>query len=298
VTEDQQAWLARHVAPTGPPELVKQRPWATTWRIPAGADEVVFFKACAPVQAFEPQLTASVHARWPDRVSEVIAHDDERAWLLLRDAGTALEAFDDQLDTWLVVLPQYAELQIGETAHSQEHVDRGVPDRRPEVLPALYDEMTRADLPLDAGEIGRLRAFGPRFAEHCDGLAQRGIASSIQHDDLHHLNVFVRDGVHRVLDWGDASVAHPFFSLVTTFRHIERVNALDPRDPWFDRARAAYLEPWGAGFEETLRTAIVVGEFAYAIGDLRVLAHIDGADAVDHRRWFAVMLRRALARRV
>jgi hypothetical protein len=42
------------------------------------------------VQAFEPRLTGELFARWPDRVAEVLAQDDERGWLLLGDAGTPL----------------------------------------------------------------------------------------------------------------------------------------------------------------------------------------------------------------
>jgi 2-polyprenyl-6-hydroxyphenyl methylase/3-demethylubiquinone-9 3-methyltransferase len=287
-------WVQEHVEPAGPRELVKERPWATTWRIPIAGD-AVFLKRCADVQAFEPRLTASLHGRWPDRVAEVIACDERRRWLLLRDAGTPIEAFGDQLDAWLIVLPLYAELQIGETTHAAEHLAGGVPDRRLEVLPELYGELAHGELPLDADEVDRLRAFAPRFAAACADLAAADLAPSIQHDDLHHLNVFARDGVLRVLDWGDSSVAHPFFSLVTTFRHIERVNALVPDDPWFARARSAYLEPWGPGLDRTLRDAIFAGEFAYAIAAYRLRNYLDDAERAEFDPWFAQLLRRALA---
>jgi hypothetical protein len=42
------------------------------------------------VQAFEPRLTGELFSRWPDRVAEVLARDDKRAWLLLADAGTPM----------------------------------------------------------------------------------------------------------------------------------------------------------------------------------------------------------------
>lgn len=74
------------------------------------ADGVAWFKACGPVQAFEPRLTGALFARWPDRVAEVLGHDQERAWLLLADAGTPIGVVGNPPQAWLVALPRYAEL--------------------------------------------------------------------------------------------------------------------------------------------------------------------------------------------
>jgi len=46
---------------------------------------LAWFKACAPVQAFEPRLTAELFERWSDRVAEVLDFDEDRGWLLLAD---------------------------------------------------------------------------------------------------------------------------------------------------------------------------------------------------------------------
>jgi hypothetical protein len=66
-------WIRGHVEPAGTIETVRERPWATVLRVPL-AGGVAWFKACAPVRAFEPRLTAELHARWPDRVAEVLAY--------------------------------------------------------------------------------------------------------------------------------------------------------------------------------------------------------------------------------
>jgi hypothetical protein len=66
-----------------------------------------------------------------------------------------------------------------------------------------------------------------------------------------------------VLDWGDASISHPFASLVVTFEFLETSNGLPPDDPWFARLAAAYLEPWGGGHAETLELALQVGVLAH-----------------------------------
>src|SRR4029450_13582012 len=82
-----EAWIRAHVDPAGAIRTAHERPWATVRRAPL-AHGAPWFKACSPAQACEPRLSAEPFARWPDRVAEVLAHDDERAWLLLADAGT------------------------------------------------------------------------------------------------------------------------------------------------------------------------------------------------------------------
>jgi len=291
---DAEDWIRARVDPVGPIETEHERPWATVLRVPV-ADGVAWFKACAPVQAFEPRLTAELFARYPDRVAEVLGYDEERAWLLLGDAGTPIGEFGNPPETWLVVLPLYAELQRGEAAHTHDHLAHGVPDLRVVTLPARYDDLLRRDLPLAREEIDRLRAFAPRFAELCDELVAHGVSETVQHDDLHMANVYTRGEQLRVLDWGDSSISHPFASLVVTFRFLEEVTKLPPSDPWFARLRDAYLEPWGRGLEDVFALAMRVGGFAHAIAWLRQRDHLPADEQAEFDRWFSVVLRRAIA---
>jgi aminoglycoside phosphotransferase (APT) family kinase protein len=78
------------------------------------------------------------------------------------------------------------------------------------------------------------------------------VPETIQHDDLHQFNIYVRDGRPRILDWGDSSVGHPYFSLVATLRHVD--------DRGISRA---FLAAWG-GDEATLELALRVGRIAHA----------------------------------
>jgi hypothetical protein len=293
-TTDAEAWIRAHVEPVGAIETVHERPWATVLRVPV-ADGVVWFKMCGPVQAFEPRLTAELFARHPDLVAEVLGLDEERAWLLLGDAGTPIRAFGNQPETWLAVLPHYAELQRGEATHTHDHLAHGVPELRVATLPARYDDLLRRELPLEGEEVDRLRAFAPRLAELCGELVVHDVPETIQHDDLHMANVYEQDGRLRVLDWGDSSISHPFASLVVTFRFLEEVTGLPPGDPWFARLRDAYLEPWGRGLEDVFALAMRVGSVAHAIAWLRQRDHLPETELAEFDRWFPVILRRAIA---
>jgi len=217
-------------------ELVSDEPWSTVWRTPDG----LWRKQCKGAWRFEALLTAALASRWPDRVPEVVAHGED--WLLTRDAGTQI-AEDDPL--WPDVMRLYAELQRGEAAHIHEHVAAGVPDLRLAQLPERYARL------LDEVDDERLRRFEPRFAELCAELGDRGVPETIQHDDLHQFNVYVRDGRPRILDWGDSSVGHPYFSLVATLRHVDDRGITD-----------AFLDAWG-GDEDTLALALRVGRIAH-----------------------------------
>src|SRR5206468_12290114 len=127
--------------------------------------------------------------------------------------------------------------QRGEAAHAAEHLAHGVPDLRVATLPARYEDLLQRDLPLESDEFARLRSFAGRFAELCGELAASGVPETVQHDDLHMANVYARGERLRLLDWGDASISHPFASLVVTFRFLEERNGLPPGDLWFARLR-------------------------------------------------------------
>jgi Phosphotransferase enzyme family len=289
-----EAWIRGHVEPAGPTETEHEQPWATVLRVPL-ADGSAWFKACAPVQAFEPRLTAELHARWPDRVAGVLAHDVDRAWLLLADAGTHIGVYGNPPEAWLDVLPLYAELQRGEAAHAEEHLAHGVPDLRLAVLPARFDDLLRRQLPLDDDEVRRLRELEQRFALLCDELGAHGVPETVQHDDLHHANVYADGDRMRVLDWGDCSISHPFASLVVTFRFLERITKLPRGDPWFARLRDAYLEPWGGGLEDVFSLALRVGAVAHALAWQRQRDAMCESVPSAFDRTFADTLRRALA---
>ncbi len=287
-------WIRAHVEPVGAIETAHERPWATVLRVPL-ANSAVWFKSCAPVQRFEPRLTAELFARWPDRVTEVLGYDEERAWLLLADAGTPIRESGNPPEAWLVVLPLYAELQRGEAAHVHDHLAHGVPDLRIATLPAKYEDLLQRKLPLEGDEIRRLREFTPRFAELCGELAAHHVAETVQHDDLHMANVYAQGSRLRLLDWGDASISHPFASLVVTFRFLEEINKLPPTDPWLTRLRDAYLEPWGRGLAGTFALAIRVGTFAHAFAWARQRDALAEGARPEFDKRFPIVLRRAVA---
>ncbi|MGH3026370.1 MAG: phosphotransferase, partial [Gaiellaceae bacterium] len=149
-----------------------------------------------------------------------------------------------------------------------EHLAGGVPDRRLDRFPALYEELLRRELPVPAEATVQLHAFAPRFEELCSELESAGLPVSLQHDDLHGENVVVSGSGALVLDWGDSCVSHPFLTAFVCFDHLD----LEPDDPWLARLRDAYLEPWGdpGTLRKTFALALRLGAFAHLFKELHV----------------------------
>ncbi len=244
------AWIEQQLAldgsqRTGEIDQVHVRPWSTVMRVPTTAGDV-FFKANAPSLKFEAALVTLLAARRPDCVPPLLAADLERGWMLMGDAGTRLRelvAEERSLACWLDVLPLYAGLQVDLAEQVDELLAAGVPDLRLASVPAKAEAMVE-DL-AGTDEARRTAKAMPGVLEDCARLASFGIPETIQHDDLHDGQVFVKDGRYLLLDWGDACVSHPFFTLAVTLDGfiawgVDDIEHSEDTEPYLD----AYLEPF------------------------------------------------------
>jgi hypothetical protein len=270
-----EAWIRAH-AP-GQVHAIEQphvRSWATAMRVET-SDGVVWFKASSAAHRQEGKATALLARVHPELLPELLAVDPGRGWMLTRDAGVRLRelvAEERSLRRWLDVLPLYARLQRDAVPLVDELLDAGVPDLRLTVLPDRFEQILGAVAGADA-----YRRLVPRVRDGCERLAGFGVAETIQHDDLHDAQVFVRDGRILVSDWGDAVISHPFFSMSVTLQGVigwgvDDVDGSEDTEPY----AAAYLAPWGGGLEDALRLALPLGWACRCVG-----IHAD-AQAIDH----------------
>ncbi|MFE0526800.1 aminoglycoside phosphotransferase family protein [Micromonospora parva] len=269
------------------------RPWSLVWRVPTD-DGPVWFKANNPGTVHEAVLITALAELTPDRVLTPIGVDPEQGWSLLPDGGESLRdvlARDSDLAHWERALPGYAALQLASAPHADELVALGVPDQRPEVLARLFAELLDDREALLIGAEGglspqlheRLRAEVPSYAQRCRRLADIGIPATVQHDDLHDGNVFAgRDG-YRYFDWGDASVAHPFGTLLVTLRSIADARKLAADDAQLVRLRDAYLEAWTERYDR--RALVEAADLAIGLGPVsRSLSWRRALDTAEESR--------------
>jgi hypothetical protein len=192
------------------------------------------------------------------------------------------------------MLAGYARLQIAVAEHADGMVAAGVPDHRPDRLPRLVAGLLSDD---DAMLAGRPDGIDPElrdrltgsldgYAELCRALAGGPLPATVQHDDLHDANVFVVGNGHRFFDWGDASVAHPFLSLLVPLRVARSALDLPQGHPVMARLRDAYLQPWRPFAEAPVLRgladlALQVTPLQRALTWHRVLAGVHPAERAD-----------------
>ena len=221
------AWIGERLAglgirPVGPVEQPHVQPWSTVLRVPTEGG-AVWFKANEPALSHEAALLALLAGRRPDCVAGVLAVDTERGWILLADAGSRLrEVLEEERDLgrWLDVLPLYASVQLDLARDTDELLGLGLPDLRLSTLADGYAHLLDRLEGLPSAERRRLRGVVPEVAELSHALAAYGLPETLQHDDFHDGQVYVRGGRYVLLDWGDACVSHPFFTLSVTLQGV------------------------------------------------------------------------------
>ncbi|HSS68770.1 MAG TPA: phosphotransferase [Nocardioidaceae bacterium] len=230
--------------------------WSTVMRVPTDQGDV-WFKANMDVLRHEAAVASLLSADQPDLVAPPLAVDLNTGWMLMSDAGRRLREVipeERSLHRWLDVLPRYAELQIAFSDRVDELLDVGVPDLRMATLPAKYERLVTE---IDVEQ--RFRDAVPHVRALCERLSEFGVPETIQHDDLHDGQVFVRDGSELVMDWGDACVSHPFFTLSVTLEGVIAWGLDDEEDSEDLRPyRDAYLAPFAARFDGDLAAAVDV----------------------------------------
>jgi Ser/Thr protein kinase RdoA (MazF antagonist) len=163
--------------------------------------------------------------------------------MLMADGGRRLRelvAEERDLSRWDDVVEGAADIARAMEPDVDELLAAGVPDARLATLPDRYAALVAMD-----GMEGRFRDAVPRVREMAEELATYGVTETLQHDDLHDGQVFVRDDRQLILDWGDAVISHPFFTLSVTLEGVvawgldDMENAVDI-EPLIDRYLRRY----------------------------------------------------------
>jgi len=210
-----------------------------------------YFKALPTSYGHEPPLTQLLAERHSTLLPRVIAVDTQRRWMLTRAAkGVSLER-RITLEPWLRTVRDYAELQ--RTWASRMAELRAVGCRDTNLPLHEFAWVEEAQRRLDHYELPR----------------------TIDHGDFWPSNVFVTRARGKIIDWTDAGIGHPFFSLVP----MRLAYGFDRRRSNVQRLREAYLEPWGGA-----RKLAAAFDLAQPLGALYYAAKIEALQA--HNQWW------------
>jgi hypothetical protein len=212
----------------------RQREWSSVRRLDLPDGRRAWLKETPAGLRSEMSLSACLARAAVPGAMPVLGVEETRGWLLTPDGGPTLtERYGDgEADAgaaiaspWEQALRGYARLQRAAAPLARVLLASGVPDLRPEALPALAERLVLEDAP----ELTRLLPCWERDAAL---LSDSGLPATVQHEDLHAGNVFA-DSL-AAFDWGDASVSHPWLSLTVAVQ-----------EPWELAAQEAYLREWG-----------------------------------------------------
>jgi hypothetical protein len=272
--DDATAWIdqmlrKRGLTRTGEVEQPRIRFWSTQLTAPTDAGRVWFKENC-PDQGFEARLVDVLAGLVPDHVVAPLAIEPDRGWMLSPDAGPTLqEAAGDELDLWVRLAANWADLQRRVAPYSDRMLATGIPASPPLEAPTLIAQRVEeyaalpADDPghLDADAAGRLRSALPTITRWAEQVAAVGLPMTLDHNDLHANNAFApREGEEhlRFFDFGDAVVGDPLCSLLIPVNVFAgELGTDDEDDPRLRRMVDAYLEVWSDLADPTaLRAAV------------------------------------------
>lgn len=197
------------------------------WEYPESS---VWGKAMCPGFAAECRILPVLAQRRPDKVLEPRRVDSDRASFSCPMAGRRSTPLSTR---WRGPTSSWGTPVCSRT-YEQPLLAAGCIDLRPR------SAVQRLVQHMESGAVDHRQHLIDWLGAVADELSDE-IPSTIQHDDLQPANVLL-DG--RILDWGDASLAHPFASLLTA---LMPGNPRRPGTPPERRAmRDEYLASWAA----------------------------------------------------
>jgi hypothetical protein len=241
---DQLTLLA--ITPTGP---ITQRkaawPCSSILRVPATTGDL-YFKAVYDRPPSEPAVISALAKRWPANVPVILATDQARRWMLMRDIG-GVPLTEAPEHYWLEAVRLFATMQIsaGEDLSRWRSLD--CPDRTLETLVATAEHLCGDTIALQAehpygladSEVADLRSLVPLLRRKAEQLASYSLSNAIVQQDFRPANVAVSGSTCVLFDWSDTVIGHPFFSMTRFLNFVPRTaHALR------HSLRDAYLEQW------------------------------------------------------
>jgi hypothetical protein len=213
--------------------LLRSRPWSSLflWRLEDGTELV----QKVPAAPFQSEAAILDFVRSYIAVAPVIATHESGAFLMAKCAGESLRVRLRQTLEYTRLVPPAALL-----SRAQAQMGSGTfPEQAQRISSA---ELEGVALEAFAGRGGSL-AGSERVLRALAYLFDR-FGESIEHGDFQDNNILIVNGEYTFLDWGDASITCPVFSLAT-YVHASRLAHRGLPESVVSNVVTAYLREWG-----------------------------------------------------
>lgn len=211
---------------------------------------MLYYKAVARQWGHEPALTQFLAHRFPNLTAGVVAADAGTGRFIVREyAGIPLSESRD-IEQWIAAYSALGRVQRELADALPELRSLGVPFRDLDVIaveiPAMLADRRRMRQGMEQGlsdvEIATLQSAESRLIEACRRLAEGSLPLSLDHGDFWPGNIYVSRERITLFDWSDATITHPFFSLVMAADEIG--DTLKDQPGASERVIDAYLREW------------------------------------------------------
>lgn len=236
-----------------PPEIVLSTPWSTMIRYSTSRGDF-YLKQTPPAISLEPQIIQLLSEQFHASVPVVIARNEALHCFMMQDGGKVLRATLKEKfspDLLCQAIKEYAAIQRSTENHVEAFLKLGVPDWRLAKLPTLYEQMInktdflKADGMTDK-ELQTLQALSPHLLAQCKLLSSYGIHETIGIPDFNDNNTLLDPSTKKLtfIDWGEAAVTHPFFSLYNCLEQAIAHHGVKEADQTYSKLQAACHENW------------------------------------------------------
>jgi len=240
--------------------------------------ESVWFKAVGEPNQREFAITCLLAELFPSYLPPVLGvRPDWNAWLAREIAGTNLgEA--QEVALWEQVTTALAKLQIESIDHPARVLGAGACDQTTnalsgrvgpfmELMARLMEQQTKVPPAIMTGK--EILQLGNRIQGALEALSSLGIPDTLGHSDLNPWNITVSRQSCRFLDWAEAHVGNPFFSIQYLREHFRHTKGAGSGAE--ARIIESYCRPWrqvisSVVMTEALGLAPLLAVFAYAAG--------------------------------
>ena len=238
----------------------------------------LWFKAVGEPNQREFPLTLALAKLFPGYLPTILAErQDWNGWLTQEIEGTHLSETQESA-LWEAAASALAELQIQSIRCIDQILAAGAHDLRAttlselvgpfvEIMASLMGRQTKVPPPiLSRAELAVLRK---QVQEAFEVLEDLNIPDSLGHLDLNPGNIIVPPDRCAFLDWAEAYVGNPFFSLQYLLEHLRR--AIGTNSTIETRLIELYCAQWKQvipppAITEALGLAPLLAVFAYAAG--------------------------------
>ncbi len=271
------------------PEIIQETPWSYVIRFET-SDGYIYLKQTPKMIALEAIIIQVLRDQFNASVPTIIAKNAELNCFLMKDAGKPLRSILKQKFDELLLfkaIDQFTSLQIATGDYVGIFLDLGVPDWRLDKIPDLYKELLSKKEMLLAGglteiEITELDEMIPQVVNECERLSSYSIKQTIVQPDFNDNNNLVDETLQSItiIDLGEISISHPFFSLINCLYVMKKHHALKDEDGRYQRIKNAYLEKFEK-IESNTSDAFEIANMLFfiyeALGKYRLIMACDEA---------------------